>query len=184
MVNLIMSKFSLVGAEEQAGQTGTPVRYRADAALRAPLKGRSKLVDAFAAIIKEIQASGVTSLRGIARALAARGVKTARGVIGATCRSPPSYGARHQHATPRPVVRESRLGTWEAAMPRDRNECLPNICSSKPWFRKLLPLGSGEAKTGDARGRRRHSRRTNEGIVLRLGGPLSGKPDIQLTSPN
>ena len=30
-------------------------------------------------IIKEIQASGVTSLRGIARALTARGVKTARG---------------------------------------------------------------------------------------------------------
>jgi len=29
----------------------------------------------------------------------------------------------------------------------------PNICSSKPWFRKLLPLGSGEAETGDPRGR-------------------------------
>jgi hypothetical protein len=79
MVTLIMSKFSLVGAESKRVKLGTPVRYRADAALRAPLKGRSKLVDAFAAIIKEIQASGVTSLRGIARVLAARGVKTARG---------------------------------------------------------------------------------------------------------
>jgi hypothetical protein len=42
-------------------------------------RGRSKLADAFAAIIKEMQASGVTSLRGIARALTARGVNTARG---------------------------------------------------------------------------------------------------------
>jgi hypothetical protein len=53
---------------------------RLDAARRASLKGRA---DAFAAnvrpIIKEIQASGVTSMRGIARALTARGVKTARG---------------------------------------------------------------------------------------------------------
>ena len=44
---------------------------------------RREFADAFAAnvrpIIKEIQASGVTSLRGIARALTARGVKTARG---------------------------------------------------------------------------------------------------------
>ena len=79
MVTLIMSKFSLVRAESKRVKLGTPVRYRADAARRAPLKGRSKLVDAFAAIIKEIQASGVTSLRGIARALTARGVKTARG---------------------------------------------------------------------------------------------------------
>jgi len=30
-------------------------------------------------IIKEIQASGVSSLRGVARALTARGVRTARG---------------------------------------------------------------------------------------------------------
>jgi hypothetical protein len=29
----------------------------------------------------------------------------------------------------------------------------PKICSLKPWFRKLLPLGSGEAETGEARGR-------------------------------
>ena len=34
-----------------------------------------------------------------------------------------------------------------------RTDYAPNICSSKPWFRKLLPLGSGEARTGDARGR-------------------------------
>src|SRR5260221_724429 len=163
MVTLIMSKFSLVGAESKRVKLGTPVRYRADAALRAPLKGRCAASPARWPLVAS---------------------KPPVVVIGATCRSPPSCGARHQHATPRPVVRESRLGTWEAAMPRDRKEWLPNICSSKPWFRKLLPLGSGEAKTGDARGRRRHSRRAGEGIVLRLGGPLSGKPDIQPTSPN
>jgi hypothetical protein len=46
-------------------------------------KARSEAADAFAAnvrpIIKEIQASGVSSLRGVARALTARGLRTARG---------------------------------------------------------------------------------------------------------
>ena len=32
-------------------------------------------------------------------------------VIGATCRSPPSCGARRQHATPRPVVPRAISGT-------------------------------------------------------------------------
>jgi hypothetical protein len=55
----------------------------------------------------------------------------------------------------------------------------------KPWFRKLLPLGSGEAETGDARGRHGGIREElARGIVLRLGGPLLGKPDIEPTSPN
>ena len=53
------------------------------AAWKASIKVRSEAADAFAAnvgpIIKEIQASGVSSMRGIARALSARGVKTARG---------------------------------------------------------------------------------------------------------
>jgi hypothetical protein len=40
----------------------------------------------------------VTSLRGIARALTARGVNTARGGIGATCRSRRSCGARRPHS--------------------------------------------------------------------------------------
>jgi DNA invertase Pin-like site-specific DNA recombinase len=56
---------------------------RLAAARRASIKARSEIADAFAAnvrpIIKEIQASGVSSMRGIARALTARGVKTARG---------------------------------------------------------------------------------------------------------
>jgi Resolvase, N terminal domain len=52
------------------------------AARKASNKARSEAADAFAAnvrpIIKEIQASGVSSLRGVARALTARGVRTAR----------------------------------------------------------------------------------------------------------
>ena len=40
----------------------------------------------------------MTSLRGIARALTARGVNTARGGIGATCRSRRSCGARRPHS--------------------------------------------------------------------------------------
>ena len=53
------------------------------AARQASIEARGELANAFAAnvrpIIKEIQASGVSSMRGIARALTARGVKTARG---------------------------------------------------------------------------------------------------------
>ena len=44
-----------------------------------------------------------------------------------------------------------------------------------------------QRRSGDgrrARPRWRHLRRAGEGIVLRLGGPLSGKHDIQPTSPN
>ena len=56
---------------------------RLAAARRASIEVRRRLAEAFAAnvrpIIKEIEASGVTSLHGIARALTARGVKTARG---------------------------------------------------------------------------------------------------------
>ena len=56
---------------------------RLAAARKASIKARSDAADAFAAnvrpIIKEIQASGVSSLRGVARALTARGVPTARG---------------------------------------------------------------------------------------------------------
>ena len=47
------------------------------------VEANRKAADAFAAnvrpIIREIQASGVNSFQGIARALAARGVRTARG---------------------------------------------------------------------------------------------------------
>ena len=49
--------------------------------------------DAFAAnvrpIIREIQASRITSLRGVAKALTARGIKTARGGAGSEACSPP-----------------------------------------------------------------------------------------------
>jgi len=50
---------------------------------QASIEARSKLADAFAAnvwpIIEESQASGVSSMRGITRALTARGIPTARG---------------------------------------------------------------------------------------------------------
>src|SRR6266702_3183972 len=83
MVTLIMSKFSLVRAESKLVKLGTllsdvePMKGpRLDAARRASIKARSEIADAFAAnvrpIIKEIQASGVTSMRGIARALVVR----------------------------------------------------------------------------------------------------------------
>ena len=53
---------------------------RLDAARRASIKARSEIADAFAANVRPIikEASGVTTMRGIARALAAHGVKTAR----------------------------------------------------------------------------------------------------------
>jgi len=83
MVTLIMSKFPLVGRRaswsnlERLSDVEPMKGPRLDAARRASLKGRGELADAFAAnvrpIIKEIQASGVTSMRGNARALTARG---------------------------------------------------------------------------------------------------------------
>jgi hypothetical protein len=76
MVTLIMSKFSLVWAESKLVKLGKllsevgPMKGpRLDAARRASIKARSELADAFAAnvrhIIKEIQASGVASMRGL-----------------------------------------------------------------------------------------------------------------------
>jgi hypothetical protein len=52
-------------------------------AIEATNKARQEAADAFAAnvlpIICQIQKSGVSSLRGVAKALSARGIKTARG---------------------------------------------------------------------------------------------------------
>jgi len=69
-----------------AEQTTPGVRLgdpRRAEARRRSIEARCELADAFAAkvlpIIKEIRASGVTSMRGIARTLAALGVKTACG---------------------------------------------------------------------------------------------------------
>jgi DNA invertase Pin-like site-specific DNA recombinase len=74
------TKDALAAAKARGVTLGNPrlaeVRDKASAATIAA-------ADAFAAnvrpIIEQIRASGVQSLRGIARALAARGVKTARG---------------------------------------------------------------------------------------------------------
>jgi hypothetical protein len=68
----------LAAAKRRGVKLGGP---RLAAARKASNKARSEAADAFAAnvIIKEIQASGVSSLRGVARALTARGVRTARG---------------------------------------------------------------------------------------------------------
>jgi len=74
------TKAALAAAKARGKKLGGP---RLAAARRASIKARSEVADAFAAnvrpIIKEIQASGVSSLRGVARALTARGVPTARG---------------------------------------------------------------------------------------------------------
>jgi DNA invertase Pin-like site-specific DNA recombinase len=71
---------ALAAAKRRGVKLGGP---RLAAARKASIKVRSEVADAFAAnvrpIIKEIQASGVSSLRGVARALTARGVPTARG---------------------------------------------------------------------------------------------------------
>jgi len=68
-----------VAAKRRGVNLGGP---RLAAARRASIEARSEIADAFATnvrpVIKEIQGSGVTSMRGIARALAARGVKTAQ----------------------------------------------------------------------------------------------------------
>jgi DNA invertase Pin-like site-specific DNA recombinase len=74
------TKAALAAAKARGKKLGGP---RLAAARRASIKARSKAADAFAAnvrpIIKEIQNSGVSSLRGVAKALNARGVRTPRG---------------------------------------------------------------------------------------------------------
>jgi DNA invertase Pin-like site-specific DNA recombinase len=74
------TKQALAAAKERGVQLGGPKRLEASALGVAANKANA---ERFAAnvlpIIREIQASGVTTLRGVARALNARGVQSARG---------------------------------------------------------------------------------------------------------
>jgi DNA invertase Pin-like site-specific DNA recombinase len=74
------TRAALQAAKHRGVKLGGP---RLAAARKASIKVRSEAADAFAAnvrpIIKEIQASGVRSLRGVARALTARGIRSPRG---------------------------------------------------------------------------------------------------------
>jgi DNA invertase Pin-like site-specific DNA recombinase len=74
------TKAALAAAKARGKKLGGP---RLAQARKKSLAARSAAADAFAAnvrpIIEQIQASGVSSLRGVAKALNARGVRTARG---------------------------------------------------------------------------------------------------------
>jgi DNA invertase Pin-like site-specific DNA recombinase len=74
------TKEALAAAKARGVKLGNP---RWAETLEATNTARTEAADRFAAnilpIIREIQASGISSLRGIAKALTARGIKTARG---------------------------------------------------------------------------------------------------------
>jgi DNA invertase Pin-like site-specific DNA recombinase len=74
------TKAALAAAKARGKKLGGP---RLAEARKRSLAARSEAADAFAAnvrpIIEQIRTSGVSSLRGVARALTARGVRTARG---------------------------------------------------------------------------------------------------------
>jgi DNA invertase Pin-like site-specific DNA recombinase len=74
------TKAALAAAKARGKKLGGP---RLAEARERSVAARIEIADTFAAnvrpIIKEIQASGISSLRGVARALTARGIKTARG---------------------------------------------------------------------------------------------------------
>jgi DNA invertase Pin-like site-specific DNA recombinase len=74
------TKEALAAARARGVRLGNPRLAQARAEVNA---ARQEAADSFAAgvlpIIKQIQKSGVSSLRGVAKALSARGVKTARG---------------------------------------------------------------------------------------------------------
>ena len=74
------TKAALAAAKARGKKLGGP---RLAQARKKSLAARSAAADAFAAnvrpIIEQIQAGGVSSLRGVAKALNARGVRTARG---------------------------------------------------------------------------------------------------------
>jgi DNA invertase Pin-like site-specific DNA recombinase len=74
------TKEALAAAKARGVKLGNP---RLGEAIAATNAARTEAADRFAAnvrpIIREIQKSGVSSLRGVAKALSARGIKTARG---------------------------------------------------------------------------------------------------------
>jgi DNA invertase Pin-like site-specific DNA recombinase len=74
------TKEALAAAKARGVRLGNPRLAQARAGVNA---ARQEAADAFAAgvlpIIRQIQKSGVSSLRGVAKALSACGVKTARG---------------------------------------------------------------------------------------------------------
>ena len=106
------TKAALAPAKRRGVKLGGP---RLAAARKSSIKARSEAADAFASARQAASAACAASPARWPPAASRPPVV----VIGATCRSPPSCGARRQHATPRPVVRESRLGTWDAAMRGD-----------------------------------------------------------------
>jgi len=80
------TKAALAAAKARGRKLGWAIPGRQDEQLHAARKGvsvRMQRADAFAAnilpIIRDIEAAGVTTLKGIAEALNARGIKTARG---------------------------------------------------------------------------------------------------------
>jgi DNA invertase Pin-like site-specific DNA recombinase len=79
-MNSQRTKDALQAAKVRGKRLGNP---RLEDVRKAAAAANKKAADAFAAnvrpIIREIQTSGVSSFQGIARALTARGVKTARG---------------------------------------------------------------------------------------------------------
>jgi DNA invertase Pin-like site-specific DNA recombinase len=71
---------ALAAAKSRGVQLGNPRLAEASAiAIAASKEAADRFAANVAPIIKQIQASGVSSLRGVARTLSARGVKTARG---------------------------------------------------------------------------------------------------------
>jgi hypothetical protein len=74
------TKEALAAAKARGVKLGNPRLAKARAEINT---ARQEAADAFAAsvlpIIREIQASGISSPRGVAKALSTRGVKTARG---------------------------------------------------------------------------------------------------------
>jgi DNA invertase Pin-like site-specific DNA recombinase len=70
---------ALAQAKERGTKLGGPKRLEASALGAAANKANAERSNTLP-IIREIQASGVTTLRGVARALNARGVPSARGV--------------------------------------------------------------------------------------------------------
>jgi DNA invertase Pin-like site-specific DNA recombinase len=76
----LRTRDALQAAKARGKKLGNP---RLAEARKSAVKGSKKMADRYAAnvlpVIREIQASGVKSIRGVARALAARGIATARG---------------------------------------------------------------------------------------------------------
>lgn len=89
---------------------------------RRPADATTKAADAFAAILREMQAKGLTTTRALAAALNDRRIRTARG------------GARHNSTVRNLLARAAVTAVFMAVAPAFSQEPKPSDLRAEPWY--------------------------------------------------